>query len=160
MCLLLFVTLGVVKDEAKSEITIAVFGKIPTAFKDAATPCRAVEASATEDAVFATAGTLGRGLRRGGVGLHPVLTPFHHVAAHVIETQLVGQQLPHGMAVAMAIAAIPTSFPHLGAHTGIRGVVATDATTGGVLPFGFGGKTEFIACQLAQTCYENLGGVP
>ena len=96
----------------------------------------------------------------------PVLTPFRHVAVHIIKAESVREKLPNSMG-AVTVSAIPGVLGQV-AGTTIR--LQADRVAEGepgcrpgatrVLPFGFGRETERSLAEVIQGSDEGLAVVP
>ena len=78
-----------------------------------ASPEGLVPATATGNAVRSCRGTLGVGLGFISIKIVPIVDPFFHVAAHVIETQLVGGFGTHWVSLVVGSALIPSHLADL-----------------------------------------------
>lgn len=88
-----------------------------------------------------------------------VLTPFPHIAAHIIKAQFVRQLLAHGMCPALAVPIIPGDLAYVvAARVCIAfGLIASPAC---VLPFRIGRQSVFFPRQFVELAYEPLTVVP
>ena len=132
---LIFFPLGAVEHQAEAIEAVAEIRQIPAALKHTATPRGAIEATTAQYAVLALFGTLWAVLWLRRIRLHPVATPLHHVASHVVQPQFVGFQSSHGMAMSAAIGAKPAHLPRLALRAGIHRVVSSHTSACRKLPF-------------------------
>ena len=89
----------------------------------------------------------------------PVLAPLPHVAAHVVQPQLVRSFGGNRMGGGAAVVPIPRHIINVVA-AGVLVALAAVAAAGGILPLGLGGQTEVLPCHLVQLADERLAVVP
>ena len=123
-----------------------------------------VARAATNDAPGACLRTRGVDLRLVGVVGKPVLAPLPHVAAHVIDAQLVRLQTAHGARLLSlfrppGVAAAPSHLIGIVAAA-VQVALRLVAATGGKLPLGLGGQTELQPGELVETLNESLRRIP
>ena len=75
--------------KAQAEVAVAARRVGAVTIRHAAVPRAVAPATATAHAVRPTLGTGGIGLRCACVTTIPIITPFEHVATHIVDAQLV-----------------------------------------------------------------------
>ena len=83
--------------KAQAEVAVAARRVEAGTIRHAAVPRDAGPATATAHAVRPTIGTGGIGLRCACVTTIPIITPFAHVATHIVDAQLVGRLGGYGV---------------------------------------------------------------
>ena len=122
-------------------------------------------AASTDDTIIRIvfdAWPCGVNLSAAAVSIVAVQAPFHSIAAHVIEAQLIrllGGHLMHPCPVNIAVVMIPGDRPDV-VTAGIGVTFTFIATTGGKLPLRLGGQGEAIARQHIQPPNELLAFKP
>ena len=112
--------------------------------RHAAVPRAEVPATTTVHAVRPTIGTGGIGLRCACVITIPIITPFVHVAGHIVDAQLVGRLGGNGVGLVGTVIIIPSHVGE-GVATAVFIAPVVVASSGGKLPFSLGGQAEVLA---------------
>ena len=95
----------------------------------------------------------------GTVSAINVLTPFPHIAAHVIDTQLVGRFLGYLMRGAAAVTLVPAQVRHR-VGTGIFVAHRQASASSGIFPLGLGQHAVLTSSHLVQAPDEFLAVLP
>ena len=131
--------------EAKAEVAAAKARRVAEAKRRATVPIVVEPATATINPDRPTVWTRRIGLSIAAIAAIPILAPFPHVAAHVIQAQLVRLLGLHGMCLTSTVTIVPGYIVYPTA-TAILGVIAPLSTTGGILPFRLGRQAESFTC--------------
>ena len=134
------------KSKAQAEVADAVARREPVAERDATIPGVVAPTATTVDAV-------------GARGVIQVLTPFPHIATHVIDTQLVRRFHLYWVSFITAIIHIP-SYIAQGVASTILISPALISSLGRILPLGLLRQTEVLSCEGVQTADEFLAVIP
>ena len=134
-------------------------GRAVTPEGHATVPRAVVPTAPTEHAVRARRGTRGIRLSGAAVGAAPVLTPFKHIAAHVVETEFIRLLCGNGMFLIAAIVLVPRYVCERVAAAVVVTFTSL-AATGCIFPLGLCGQAELLACELVEFCDEGLTVVP
>ena len=137
------------------------------AIHHAAVLLASIPAAATHRASGAGIGTCRVFTRAPSVVGIPVPCPFQHIAAHVIQAQLVGRLGSHGLrAIALSARHLRRDVVPIPCHrvdaaaTGIGVVMTAVAATRGKFPLCLGGQAEVSARHLIQSVDEFLAILP
>ena len=159
--------------KAQPEVVVPVVGRAVAAGGGPAVAGAAVPSAATVHAVKIglcgirhpgkadRACTRTCGIRLGGraVRAKPVLTPFPHIPAHVVDTQFVRRFRLDGMGVGTPIFIVPRHVTEVIAAAVLiatRGHTATSRK----LPLRFGRQAEMSTCQCVELLKKGLAVVP
>ena len=137
-------TVFCLKHQPEADVADPVDRYEPEAVRYAAVPRKDAPTAAPvhTDRAGSRAGRVG--LRCGWIISKPIMTPFPHVAAHVIKPQFVGLLLANRMRLAATIRTIPRHLVYIVAAT-VFVTFALLATPGGIFPLRLRRQAERFA---------------
>ena len=146
------------KNEAQAEVVVAAGRRAEVPTRHTTEPGVVAPAAPTIHAENARRWSFRIGLGRTAVITIPILTPFPHITAHIIDAQAVWRLGCNIVGFTTTVIIIPCHIADIIASS-IFGTAATP-TTGGIFPLSLGGQTEVLASFRIQMGDESLAIVP
>ena len=134
-----------IEGKAEAEDVVAIARRVAVTIRRATEPIVVEPATATNNPVRPTPRACRISLSIATIAAIPVLTPFQHIAAHVIQAQLIRLLFLYGMCLTSTVNSAPGYIVYHAA-TAILGVIAPVATSGGILPLCFCRQAESFTC--------------